>query len=602
MPEAPAYVRRNAQRGLRLLEFAGDGLQDSTVRAARRMAAGEVSDQKARLMGPWFARHEGDLDSPRARAYLAGDSERPTAGQVAWLLWGGDISGDIMRAARWARRQTETDDRSTPTGVIDSPDNHVAPLEAPPASYGHPASTRHSTPTKKGATVRLLDQLVEERAELSETVDGMLTRAADESRDLTEAEDKNLADLKERADALDERITELRAIQVQNLEAAKLRAEVAATDEPESRAAAGIVNVTSEPLTYSEHRSHSFFSDMYHAQTYGDPDAQARLARHREEMAVEHRDGTTASFSGLVVPQYLTQLAAELARAGRPFADQCTSLPLPADGLTVNISRVTTGSSAAVQATENSAVSETDIDDTLLTADVRTIAAGQQLSRQAVERGTGVDALVAADMLGAMATELDNQLLNGSGSSGQLLGLTNVSGVNSITYTDASPTAAELYSKIVDGIQQVNSNRYAGADLIVMHPRRLAFLQAGVDGSNRPLVVPQQNVPQNAMGVGPVAGYGNTGASIAGLPVVTDANVITNGGTGTNEDEIYIVRRADMLLFEDAGAPALVRMDQTAGLNLTVTMVAYQYATFIPGRYPASISVISGTGLVTPTF
>ena len=602
MPEAPAYVRRNAQRGLRLLEFAGDGLQDSTVRAARRMAAGEVSDQKARLMGPWFARHEGDLDSPRARAYLAGDSERPTAGQVAWLLWGGDISGDIMRAARWARRQTETDDRSTPTGVIDSPDNHVAPLEAPPASYGHPASTRHSTPTKKGATVRLLDQLVEERAELSETVDGMLTRAADESRDLTEAEDKNLADLKERADALDERITELRAIQVQNLEAAKLRAEVAATDEPESRAAAGIVNVTSEPLTYSEHRSHSFFSDMYHAQTYGDPDAQARLARHREEMAVEHRDGTTASFSGLVVPQYLTQLAAELARAGRPFADQCTSLPLPQDGLTVNISRVTTGSSAAVQNAENSAVSETDIDDTLLTADVRTIAAGQQLSRQAVERGTGVDALVAADMLGAMATELDNQLLNGSGSSGQLLGLTNVSGVNSITYTDASPTAAELYSKIVDGIQQVNSNRYAGADLIVMHPRRLAFLQAGVDGSNRPLVVPQQNVPQNAMGVGPVAGYGNTGASIAGLPVVTDANVITNGGTGTNEDEIYIVRRSDMLLFEDAGAPALVRMDQTAGLNLTVTMVAYQYATFIPGRYPASISVISGTGLVTPTF
>lgn len=602
MPEAPAYVRRNAQRGLRLLSFAGDGLQPATVRAARRMAEGTVSDQKARLMGPWFARHEGDLDSPRARAYLAGDSERPTAGQVAWLLWGGDISGDVMRAARWARRQTETDDRSTPTGVIDSPETHVAPLEAPPASYGHPASTRRSTPTKKGATVRLLDQLVEERAELSETVDGMLTRAADESRDLTEAEDKNLADLKARADALDERITELRAIQVQNLEAAKLRAEVAATDEPESRAAAGIVNVTSEPLTYSEHRSHSFFSDMYHAQTYGDSDAQARLERHREEMAVEHRDGSTANYAGLVVPQYLTQLAAELARAGRPFADQCTSLPLPADGLTVNISRVTTGSSAAVQAAENDAVSETDIDDTLLTADVRTIAAGQQLSRQAVERGTGVDALVAADMLGAMATTLDNQLINGSGSSGQLLGLKNVSGINSVTYTDGSPTAAELYSKIVDGIQQVNSNRFAGADLIVMHPRRLAFLQAGVDGSNRPLVVPTQNVPQNAMGVGPVAGYGNTGASIAGLPVVTDANIPTDQGSGGNEDTIYIVRRADMLLFEDAGAPALVRMDQTAGLNLTVTMVAYQYATFIPGRYPASISKISGTGLVAPTF
>jgi HK97 family phage major capsid protein len=450
--------------------------------------------------------------------------------------------------------------------------------------------------------VRLLDQLVTERAELSETVDGLLTRAADEARDLSDTEDRNLSDLKARADALDERITELRSVQVSNLEAAAMRAEVAATDEPESRAAAGIVHVKDEPLTYSETRSESFFSDMYHSQVYGDLEATDRLRRHREEMAIEQRDGTSANYAGLVVPQYLTQLAAELARAGRPFADQCTALPLPADGLTVNISRVTTGSSAAVQAAENDAVSETDIDDTLLTVDVRTIAAGQQLSRQAIERGTGVDALVAADMMGAMATTLDNQLINGSGSSGQLLGLTNVSGVNAVTYTDASPTAAELYSKIVDGVQQVNSNRYAAADLICMHPRRLAFLQAGVDGSNRPLVVPTQNVPQNAMGIGPVAGYGNTGASIAGLPVVTDANVVTNAGAGTDEDEIYIVRRADMLLFEDAGSPALVRMDQTAGLNLVVTMVSYQYACFIAGRYPASISVISGTGLVAPTF
>jgi len=448
--------------------------------------------------------------------------------------------------------------------------------------------------------MRLLDQLVQERAELSEAVEGILERAADETRDLTETEDKNLSELKVRADELDERIAELRSVQVANLEAAKLRAEVAATDEPESRGAAAVVKVGDEPLTYSEHRAdRSFFSDLYNSQVYGDIDATERLRSHRAEM--EHRDGTTANYAGLVVPQYLTELAAELARAGRPVADQCTGLPLPSDGLSINISRVVQGSSAAVQAAENDAVSETDIDDTLLTVDVRTIAAGQQLSRQAIERGTGVDALVAADMMGAVATTLDNQVLNGSGSSGQLLGIASISGVNEVTYDDASPTGSELYSKIIDGIQQVNANRYAAADLIIMHPRRLAFLQAAVDGSNRPLVVPQANVPQNAMGAGPVAGYGNTGVQIAGVPVVTDANVVTNAGGGT-QDEIYVVRRADMLLFEDAGAPAMVRMDQTAGLNLTVTMVAYQYACFIGGRYPASISKIGGTGLVTPTF
>ena len=451
--------------------------------------------------------------------------------------------------------------------------------------------------------MRLLDQLVTERAELSETVDGILTRAADETRDLSEAEDKNMADLKARADALDERITELRSVQVANLEAAKLRAEVAATEEPESRSAAGVVHVNSEPLTYAEERTNrSFFQDMYMSQAYGDIEATERLRSHRDEMAVEQRDGTTAAFSGLVVPQYLTALAAQLARSGRPFADQCTQLPLGDSGMSINISRVTTGATAAVQATENAAVSEQDIDDTLLSIDIRTVASAQQVSRQAIERGTGVDALIAADMQGALATELDNQIINGSGSSGQLLGLKNVSGINSVTYTDGSPTAAELYSKLVDAIQRVNSNRFAGADLIVMHPRRLAFLQAGVDGSGRPLVLPTMNVPQNAQGIGPIAGYGNTGGSIAGVPVVTDASIQTDAGSGNNEDNIFVVRRADMLLFEDPGTPAMVRMDQTAGLNLTITMVAYQYAAFAAGRYPASVSMISGTGLVAPTF
>jgi len=450
--------------------------------------------------------------------------------------------------------------------------------------------------------MKLLDQLVEERQTISETQTGLVTRAADEERDLTETEDTNLKELATRAEELDTRIAELRAVQVANLEAAKLRAEVSNTDDTEARAVGNVV-VTHEPMTYvEENRSVSFFQDLYNSQFNGDIDASDRIRRHRQEMELEYRDGTTANYAGLVVPQYLTQLAAELARAGRPFADQCTRLPLPQDGLTINISRVTTGSSSAVQASENAAVSETDIDDTLLTADVRTIAAGQQVSRQSIERGTGVDSLIAADMMGAMAAQLDNQLLNGSGSSGQLLGLRNISGTNSVTYTDGSPTVAEFYPKLIDAIQKINSNRYAGADLIVMHPRRLAWLQAAVDGQNRPLVLPQTNVPQNSMGIGPVAGYGNTGTQIAGIPVVTDANVIDAAGSGSNEDEVYVVRRADMLLFEQAGQPAMVRMDQTAGLNLTVTLVAYQYATFVGGRYPASVSKISGTGLVAPSF
>jgi HK97 family phage portal protein len=104
----PTYIQKNAQRGLDLLEFAGDGLTDKTKREARDMANGKISDSKVVRMAAWFSRHEGDLDSEDANAYLSGDRENPTKGQVAWLLWGGDISkSNKMRAYNWANKEAE---------------------------------------------------------------------------------------------------------------------------------------------------------------------------------------------------------------------------------------------------------------------------------------------------------------------------------------------------------------------------------------------------------------------------------------------------------------------------------------------------------------
>jgi len=115
--------------------------------------------------------------------------------------------------------------------------------------------------------------------------------------------------------------------------------------------------------------------------------------------------------------------------------------------------------------------------------------------------------------------------------------------------------------------------------------------------------LPVANVPQNAMGVGPTAGYGSFGLQIAGIPVVTDANITTTAGAGSDEDIVYVVRRADMLLFEQGnGAPAQIRMEQTLGGSLTIKMVVYSYVGFVGGRYPAAISTVYGTGLVAPSF
>ena len=94
----PAYMIAAAKRGLELYADgkAGDGLQASTVREARQMAQGVVTEEKWRKIGPWIARHINDLD--------AVDSETPvTPGLVAHLLWGsGPSKSDALRAQRYA--------------------------------------------------------------------------------------------------------------------------------------------------------------------------------------------------------------------------------------------------------------------------------------------------------------------------------------------------------------------------------------------------------------------------------------------------------------------------------------------------------------------
>ena len=94
--EAPAYMRAAARRGLEYYEegLAGDGVTPGTIREAREMAQGRVSDDKWIRIAAWIARHLVDLDAPDANP----DSDNyPSAGVVAHLLWG---SGPSKRAAQ----------------------------------------------------------------------------------------------------------------------------------------------------------------------------------------------------------------------------------------------------------------------------------------------------------------------------------------------------------------------------------------------------------------------------------------------------------------------------------------------------------------------
>ena len=434
------------------------------------------------------------------------------------------------------------------------------------------------------------ESLVEKRSALLAEADALVAAAKTEERDLTVEDETKIDAALSEVRNLDAQIARHKELEARSAEAAELRSV--------NKITPAMTTVKSEARTYSPQADTSFIRDAYAAQFNNDYQASERLARHMSEERVERRDVTSAAFAGLIVPQFLTDLAAPFARAGRPFLDVARKHQLPDAGLTISLSKVTTGSSTAVQS-EGAAVSETNIDDTKLDISVVTVAGQQNVSRQAIERGTNVDSLVMADLVSAYHTNLDSLFVTTSATS-LMNTITQV-----VTYTDSSPTVAELYPKLADAIQRIQTNYFAGPNFILMHPRRLAFILAALDGQNRPLAVPVPNFngqPAFASGNGAPM-YGNSGYTILGLPVITDANVTTANGTGTNEDVIILGNSQEAHLWEQgSGEPMMLRFEQPKAAELDLTMVVYGYSAFTANRYPNAFALIGGTGLVTPTF
>jgi HK97 family phage major capsid protein len=444
-----------------------------------------------------------------------------------------------------------------------------------------------------------MKKLIEARDSKVAELDGLVSELdemeASEEFDAKFARSNELhAEVKE----LNEKIEEAREA-TETLKAVKeSRMELNVEDEDLGEKEA-IVEVN-EPDMYRKGGDHSFIADAWRSKQ-GDFKAQERIGQHQDH---EARDIGTGAFTGLVVPQYLVDEYAPIARAGAAVYNAVPKKPLPDFGMKVEVSRITTGSAAAEQASQNSAVQETNIDDTLLTVNVDTVAGQQDVSRQALERGGqpgfSLESIIFQDLVAAYYGKLDELMIEGSGSSGQPLGIRNVSGQNTVTYTDASPTVAEAFPKLADAVQKVNANRFAPATAIIMHPRRWGFFTAGVDGNSRPLILPSGNNPDNAIGVGEAAAYGNVVGNILGLPVITDANVTTTDGGGNDQDQIYILKVDDHILFEDNLMQ--LKFEETNAGSLTTKMVVYGYSAFASGRYPAGMTKIQGTGLITPSF
>lgn len=119
-PAVPKYIQDAARKGLEYNRegLGGDGLTDQTLREARLMADGQISDDKIIRANAWGARHAVDLQAAKNRD--ADDPQFPGAGAVAHYLWGINPL-DPAPARDWFQRQAEMiqqeTDRENPMSI-----------------------------------------------------------------------------------------------------------------------------------------------------------------------------------------------------------------------------------------------------------------------------------------------------------------------------------------------------------------------------------------------------------------------------------------------------------------------------------------------------
>ena len=84
--------------------FGGDGLTEGTIREARAMADGDITEDKVVRANAWAARHAVDLRAPRNSN--PDNPQWPGPGAVAHYLWGIDPL-DPQPSRNWLRSKSE---------------------------------------------------------------------------------------------------------------------------------------------------------------------------------------------------------------------------------------------------------------------------------------------------------------------------------------------------------------------------------------------------------------------------------------------------------------------------------------------------------------
>jgi HK97 family phage major capsid protein len=448
----------------------------------------------------------------------------------------------------------------------------------------------------------LIDQLVTQRNQLHHEFELIVSAASRANRDdLLPGEKQVFTDLK----ALNDRIHHLEREEARAGDITGLSRRV---HQPQGNTMSN--RIDDRGLVYAKSSRNSWVRDLVRMQCGLDDnyESRTRLQQHSHEVQthaayVEYRDLSRVDGVGgyAVPPIWLVQQYIELARPGQVFANLLQQQNLISGTDSINIPKVLSGTAVGIQTADNATIADVDLTDTFINAPVRTIAGQEGVAIQLLDQSPiDFSDVIFKDLTAAHAVALDLQVLNGTGSSGQVLGLNNTAGINTIAI--GSLTIQGIYSAIANAIQLIHTTRFLPPTAVVMHPRRWAWLLSLLDTTNRPLFLPEANNPYNAAGIQEgVVSQGRVG-QVAGLPIFVDANIsITSGseyGSYGDEDEIIVGRFDDALLWQ-SGLRARV-LPEVKAPSLTVVLQVYSYIAATFARYPQSFTTI--TGLAAPSF
>lgn len=383
-------------------------------------------------------------------------------------------------------------------------------------------------------------------------------------------------------------------------------------------------SVGAEPMTYRPDSRHSYFADLVTRELgrVGSTEAEQRLRRHEREVAVEMQRITQAresewragvsreglsevravsaaagSGGGFAPPVYLLQEYASVPRSGRTLADKVRSLPMPDGAIqSVRIPRITGIGGVASQVAQNTALPDVGAGfaSQYIEAPVVTMAGNVTVSLQLLEEaGPAFDVLMFADLTAAYDAAVEAQVMAGSGTNGEVLGLLNTPGGATVTADLADPV--HVLGAMGQAFSLAATARKRIPTAWFLAPRRIAWLNSQSDSSAGPFSV---------QGAGKFADLAVLEAEdgpfgpFAGLPGYASATVPLTAGTGANEDVAVVTRPSDHLLLE--GLPQTSVNRAAGATTLSADLRLYQYVAFTAARYPQGTATVTGSGMAAP--